>query len=118
MSLIDETIKEEFSKWAQEHDDKHIFSEISKEEDSYYIVRNLEETYLTEYSFKTVAELKKGLVEYSGLQLDEQILEMLVVEICQNRYDNRIDKQKEKIIDELKKEEIKKMELPEFVYVF
>lgn len=111
MSLIDET-------WAKENEDKNIFPEISDEVDSYYKKRNSETTYMMEYSFKTVAELEKALVEYNGLSSDAQILKMLAIEICENRYVVRREKCGEEDLGKVLDEGAQGTELPEFVYIF
>lgn len=118
MSLIDEKTKEEFCTWAAKNEDKHIFPVISEEEDSYYVDRDSERTYMMDYSFKTVAELKEALEEHGSLLSDSRILRMLVIEICRNRYDGRVEKHKKSDTDELQKEENRTTELPEFVYIF
>lgn len=111
MSLIDET-------WAKENEDKHIFPEISDEADSYYKKRNSETTYMMEYFFKTVAELEKALVEYSGVSSDGQILKMLAIEICENRYVTGQEKCVKKEPGKVLEEDTQGTELPEFVYIF
>lgn len=118
MSLIDKKVIEEFSTWAEKNGDKHIFPEICKEEGSYYIDRNSEETYMMDYSFETVVELKELLMKYGGLAEESQMLNNLTVEIYKNRYIRSsvinvddVGNRKEVSIDEEKK-------LPEFIYVF
>lgn len=115
MSLISENIMEEFSAWAEKSEDKSIFPMISKEEDSYYIDRETEETYMMEYSFETMAELKNLINAYSGLADDPQMLRKLVVEIMQNRFKSQLEMQ-----ESLKsnKTQDDNKNLPEFVYVF
>lgn len=85
MNLISEKTIENFEAWAKENEDKSIFSKIHKEGDSYYTNRNPGETYLTEYSFGNMAELKQSMEVYSGLSADSQMLEKLTVEVCKNR---------------------------------
>lgn len=110
MSLIKEEVMEEFSVWAGKNEDKHIFPVIDKEESSYYIDRESEDTYMMPYSFETVAELKKLMEEYSGLSEDLQMLNKLTVEIYKARFRGK------KAVEE--ESAGKKTELPEFVYVF
>ena len=86
MSLIDEKVLEDFSIWAEEKENKHIFPATSQKETTYFIERESEETYMMEYSFKTLKELQSGLEKYGGLSSDLQTLRMLVVGICQDRY--------------------------------
>lgn len=92
MSLTSEKVKEAFLVWAQENEDKRIFPEICQKDQSYYINRNSEETYMIEYSFKTIAELKKLLECYSRLAEDSEMLKSLTIAICQERYRSELDK--------------------------
>lgn len=119
MSLINEKVIEEFSTWAEENENRHIFPEISNAEDSYYINRDTEETYMMEYSFKTLPELKSALEQYSGLSSDPQMLKKLTVEICQDRFRSKLDTNgnKDNISPNTKVSEGKQT-LPEYVYVF
>lgn len=117
MSLINEKVIEEFAEWAKENEDRKIFPEISENENSYYIDRKSEDTYMTEYSFKTVAELKKELEKYSGLPADSQILKKLTVEICQNRFRSKLEMNVDNKMQSEKVNDGKKT-LPEFIYVF
>lgn len=111
MSLIDET-------WAKENEDKHIFPGISDEADSYYKKRNSETTYMMEYSFRTVAELEKALLDYSGVSSDARILKMLAIEICENRYMAGQEKCGQEDSNIVLEQDIQGTELPEFVYIF
>ena len=111
MSLIDET-------WAKENEDKHIFFFFSDEADSYYKKRNSETTYMMEYSFRTVAELEKALMEYGGILPDVQILKMLAIEICENRYMAGHEQYGKEDLSKVSEEDAQASELPEFVYIF
>lgn len=102
MSLISESIIDDFQIWAKENEDKSIFPKIHKEERSYYTNRNPEEAYLVEYSFRDMAELKKILEEYSDLSVDSQILLKLIVGICKNR--SSLDEGKNAYKDSLQSE--------------
>ncbi len=119
MSLINEKVMQEFAVWAETNEDKNIFPAIAGEEESYYIKRDSEETYMIEYSFRTLAELKKALEEHSGLSTDPEMLKMLTIEICQDRYKSELNIHKE---DDKSKERKRVQDsektLPEFVYVF
>lgn len=84
MSLIDERTIDDFRVWAKDNKDRSVFPEIYKAEKSYYMNRNLEETYLMEYSFHNMAELKEALAAYGGLLTDSWMLVKLVVEVCKN----------------------------------
>lgn len=121
MSLINEGAIEAFSKWAREHADSHIFPKISEEESSYYCNRTSEDTYLMEYNIETVQGLKEMLQKYSGLEQDLELLKMLTVEICQNRFRSRLELppyewRKNKLPENGTQE--KESVLPEFIYVF
>ena len=117
--LKKEKVIEEFQTWAKKNKDNTVFSEISKEEDSYYSNKNSEETYLIDYSFQNMAELKEALVKYSGLLADSQILKCMTVEICQHRFEKNL-KMHKNVDNREKKEEVYDSQkiLPEFVYVF
>lgn len=119
MSLINEKIMKKFSEWAEENADENVFPVISKEGESYFIERNSEETYMMEYSFRTLAELKKVLEEYSGLSADPVMLKMMTIEICQDRYKSELNTYTGEDNDqEEKKAQDSEKTLPEFVYVF
>ena len=118
MSSIDGKTKEELYKWALQHEDKRIFSVASVEEDSYYIARHSEDTYMMEYSFENIAELRRALEEYAGLSLDSEMMQMLLVRICQGRYKNRVEAYTGSSEEIPREEKGGTAELPEFVYVF
>lgn len=117
MSLINEAVMEKFSVWAAENEDKDIFPSISHAEESYYIDRRSDETYMIEYSFQTLAELKKALEQYSGLSDNEQILKMMTIEICQNMFRSESVNHEAEETEEPKRSKDNKT-LPEFIYVF
>lgn len=85
MNLIREETIEDYAIWAESNEDKTIYPDISKDAESYYIDRASSETYMMEYSFKTVMELKRLLEIFSGLS-DPSIVRRLTIDICQNRY--------------------------------
>ena len=91
MSLISEDIMAELSAWAEKNEDKSVFPTFSKAEDSYYIDRKSDETYMMEYSFETMAELRNLVEVYSGLADDPHMLRRLVVEIMQNRFEDKLE---------------------------
>lgn len=116
MNLISEEMMDAFSAWAEENEDKHIFSEISKGEASYYINRDSEKTYMMEYSPQTVSEIKKALEEYSGIS-DPNMLKRMTVAICQSRF-----KGGQEVYEDVGQMRRKKQSdgraLPEFIYIF
>lgn len=118
MSLIDESIIDKLSKWAELNEDTTVFPTINDDEDSYYANRVSDQTYIMEYAFKTLQELKEGLNKFSGLSDDNsEILKIMTVEVCQERFRGKIE---ESDVDtgEVKDSENKKSELPEFIYMF
>jgi hypothetical protein len=118
MNLIDESIVEKLSRWAELNEDKNVFPTINEDEDSYYINRNSNQTYIMEYSFKTLQEVKESLNKFSGLSdNDSEILKIITVEMCQERFKGKIE---ESGVDMGKVKDYgnKKSVLPEFVYVF
>lgn len=121
-ALEKERVMEEFQAWAKENKDNTVFSEISKEEDSYYNNRSSEETYMMEYLFQNMAELKEALMRYSGLSTDLQMLKSMTVEICRNKFESnpKVLDVRENLANEKKEEKAKESQktLPEFVYVF
>lgn len=119
MSLINENVMKKFSEWAEENEDKSVFPVISEGEETYYIDRDSEETYMMEYSFRTLAELKKALEEYSGLSANPQMLKMMTIEVCRDRYRSELNIYKEEDnSQERKAAQDSEKTLPEFVYVF
>lgn len=115
MSLISEDIMAELSAWAKKNEDKSIFPVISKAESSYYIDRKSDETYMMEYSFETMPELKTLIEAYSGLTDDPQMLRRLVVEIMQNRFEDKLEMPV--LADSNRDKNVNKV-LPDFVYRF
>lgn len=121
MSSINDKIIEEFSTWAGQNENKKIFPQISKDKESYYIDRVSEETYMMEYSFNTMPELRSALETYSGLADDSQMLRMLTINIYQNNFLNNNEEHKKKNIDEIREEENKvkgQYDIPDYIYVF
>ena len=118
MNLINEKAIEEFVVWAKQNEDKNIFPQISQEE-SYYTDRTSEETYMMEYSFRTMEELKCALEKYSGLKDDPQILKAMTIEICKNRFRCNLNTQEQKD-NRYEKVEVNNSEktLPDYVYAF
>ncbi len=117
-NLITEKNIGDFYGWARENKDESIFPLISEGEDSYYITRNSEETYLMEYSFHNMAWLKESLKKYAGLSSDLQMLKKLTVTICQNRFIGNLQIHEDRISREKKEVQDGKKTLPEFIYVF
>ena len=124
MSLINENVVEELFIWARQNEDKHVFPEVNREIDSYYIKRTSEETYLQEYAVDTLLDLKTFLEAYSGLPTDSPILKQLLFEISrQRRRPQRQDnmnnetKRNRSNVNEVVIQDDKKR-LPEHRYVF
>lgn len=86
MSLIKEEIINDFVCWAEMNENKNIYPQISKDEVSYYVNREFDDTYIMEYSFKAMADLREYLEKYSGVSLDAYMMRKLIIQICQNRY--------------------------------
>lgn len=127
MSLISEKSIEEIAMWARANENTSIFPEIQKESDSYYTDRRQDETYLMEYSFQNMLQLKHSLESYSGLDADSQLLKRLIVEVSNNRSSGKKEKdteegERQKNMDMVKKKAEKAHDsqktLPEYVYVF
>lgn len=117
MNLTDEEIIEDFFAWAVENEDRKVFPCISKEETSYYSDRVSENTYIMEYSFKVMPELKNALEKYSGLLSNAYMLRKLTIEICQGRlFQESLDNERRE--DEQKDSVIGADILPEFIYTF
>lgn len=116
MSLINEDIKKKISNWAEENADQNVFPKISQEKDSYYINRGSEKTYMMEYSFKTIEELKILLDKFSGLSNEQEMLRILTLGIMQNRFEQK----EETDCNDFKDIELDNAEksLPDFVYAF
>ncbi len=84
MNLISEKEAAFFSSWAKEKKDEKCFAEIEKEKSSYYIDRDSEETYIMEYSFRNMEELKKLLRQYGTPDQEPELLKALTIAICRN----------------------------------
>lgn len=102
-----------------EKSEKYAFSECSEEISSYYVSRNLEETYMMEYSFENVETLKNALETYGGMQGEAHVSDELIVEVCQNKYKNqlRIDAKEDHYQQEKDMHDNERI-LPEHIYVF
>lgn len=119
MCLTNDNLAMELSNWATKHEDKHIFTGISNECNSYYVNRNSEETYLMEYSIKTAVDLKGLLERFSGLEFDAQMINQLVSGICQNKFNGKQEINRYPLDEfESKKSQNSEETLPEFIYVF
>lgn len=94
MSLISEKTIEDFAIWAKENEDKSIFPGVIKEKSSYYKNRDTNEDYMMEYSFQTIAVLIDILKEYSGLKTSSEVLQKLVLAICQERCVHEAEEEK------------------------
>lgn len=118
MSLISEKIIEDISVWAKDNENKNIFPYISEDEKTYYVDKDSEETYMMEYSIRTLEELRKALATYGGLSEETWMLKKMTLEICRLRPRNKeVSKDKESSLNEMR---VKNEEetLPEFIYVF
>lgn len=119
MSLINDKIIKELSKWAEINANNHIFPKASYTDASYYLSRDSEETYMMEYSFKTEEEIKNALERYCGLESEPQLLKELTIAICQNRYKARLGEDLiETDANQETKSEDSEAKLPEYIYVF
>lgn len=118
MNLIEKEAAKAFSVWAGKNEDKHIFPAINKEQTSYYINRESEGTYIMDYSFDSVAELRDLIANYCGLSEEPQILNQLAVEIYKNRFRGNLASNVGNVKNETKEIQSEQVELPEFVYVF
>ncbi len=119
MSLIREKVIDDFWSWAGTHADKDIFPEISAEENSYYIDRNTDQTYIMEYSFQDMFALREALEEYSDLKSDPYMLKRMTIELFQNRYVSLDDMNRD--VDSqvsIGKKQADQKSLPEFRYEF
>ena len=118
MSSISDQFLDDLLEWAKENEDRCVFPLISEQASSYYICRNTEETYMMEYSFESVIELKAALEKYSRKPMDVQLLNKMIIAAYQNRFtaarnESAPDEQVEKSnLDD------GKSELPEYIYVF
>lgn len=118
MNLIEEEVVKVFSVWAGMNEDKYIFPAINKEQTSYYINRESEETYIMDYSFESVAELRDLIANYCGLSEESQILNKLTLEIYKNRFRGKLVSDVGDVKNDTKEVQSEQVELPEFVYVF
>lgn len=119
MSLIREKVTDDFLAWAGTHADKDIFPAISAEENSYYMDRDTDQTYIMEYSFQDMFALREALEEYSDLKSDPCMLKRMTIELFQNRYVSPDDMNRDVGSQSStgKKQEEQKS-LPEFRYEF
>lgn len=117
MSLIKKTDIEDFIKWAERNEDKDIYPHISKEEDSYYVNRKAEETYMMEYAIRTMEDLQNQLEKFCGISLDSYVLKKLIILMCQYKYrDELVVNRSENYAERVDNEDDTDRTLPEFVY--
>ena len=86
MSLINDDLIKSLCVWAEKNENKMSFSQIEKNEETYYKDRVSEENYIMEYSIRTIGDVKLALEKYGGLSEEPDMLEKLVIGLCQNRY--------------------------------
>lgn len=115
MSLINEDIIKNLCAWAEKNENKEIFSQIEHNEKTYYKARASEETYIMEYSVKTIGDVKLALEKYAGLSEDPYMLEKMAIGLCQNRY--RQDWSVSESVERDENEDMNKT-LPDSIYSF
>lgn len=120
MSLTNAKIKDVFSEWAKQNEDKTVFPDISEDAASYYIDRNSEETYMMEYSFHNLESLRNNLDQYRELSTDLYLLKNLAIGISENRVQSKSEMHRDSNEDLLTENTVTHDEktLPEYVYVF
>lgn len=115
MSLINDDIIKSLSAWAEKNEDKRSFLHIEQDEKTYYKDRASDETYIMEYSIKTIADVRLALEKYGGLSEAPQMLENMAIGLCQNRY--RQNRSVSESVERNKNEDVNKI-LPDFIYSF
>ncbi len=115
MSSIKTIGIETLAEWAERNEDKNVFPLISKSLSTYYVNRDLGRPYMIDFSFQNIEELKALLEQYSELKMDTELLRMISIAICQNRYQSAIEFADDQQVG-AKDDHMKK--LPEYLYVF
>lgn len=121
MNLISEEFTELISMWAQTNSDKNIFPDRSENQTTYYINREDEDSYIMEYSFKTLPELKEAICKYSGLQAEDELFKRIVIEICQLKCESEYEEHNHNMVGLMRERDAVLSEdkaLPEYIYVF
>ena len=115
MSLINDDIIKSLFIWAEKNENKMSFTQIEKNEKTYYKARASEETYIMEYSLRTIGDVKLALEKYSGLSEDPYMLEKMAIALCQNRYRQNLSVSEN--VEKTKNEDVNK-KLPDSIYAF
>jgi len=99
MNLINEKVLEPIKNWSNENKDKEVFPVISERENSYYTERKSDETYLMEYDFRNIKELRDILQEYMDGTEEKTILGRMAMLVLQNDPQRNVNYTVEKISD-------------------
>lgn len=97
------------SEWASRNENKHIFLAASNEdEDSFWMTRENEDSYIMAYDFRTLPEFEKLCLNIFGKKFDKEIQRIISVAAFKHSGDYEEMQKKEKTDDRL----------PEHIYVF
>lgn len=107
MHSTDGREKKQLLEWAQRQGQNTFESDDNRE--SYFIERNTDNTYIIEYDFSTIADLKALMDTISGAKIPDEIKHMLAVAAF--RAKPEMSDLQQTISNEQKN-------IPEFIYAF
>lgn len=106
------TEKQKIYEWASRNEEvKYCFSKPDSEQESYYTPYRGAESYLLNYDFETLPELRKLIETYSEKDIQLQDIQKVLLVAAMK---GKVQVEDEKTIDTIKKQK----ELKEYIYVF
>lgn len=114
MNSIDVKEKQRLQEWASAHSDDSIFDRRCKDdEDSYFISRNTEDTYIMKYKFESIPQLQEKMEMVCGDEIERQTQKLLAITAFKCRTALSEDIQETDI-----NTGVDRGKLPEFTYAF
>ncbi len=114
MSSIDIREKNLLQEWAAANSDGEIFEKrCSTDKDSYFITREVEDTYMMPYRFETIPQLQQMIADLCIGEIDVQNQKLLSIAAFKCR---EVQQEDSKAGEEHKR--VDRGKLPEFTYAF
>lgn len=114
MNSINLKERQMLCEWASVHSDDSIFERKSKkDEDSYFIARDTEDTYIMKYKFESIPQLQEKIEAVCGDKIDRQTQKLLAITAfkCKTSFLDSMQETGEK-------SSVDRGKLPEFTYAF
>ncbi|MDE6626710.1 MAG: hypothetical protein K2K56_10150 [Lachnospiraceae bacterium] len=114
MNSINIKERQMLQEWASVHSDENIFDRRCKvDENSYFVSRNREDTYIMKYKFETIAQLQENIKRICGDEIDLQTQKLLAIAAFKCKAS-----QVEDTHEANAKNNVDRGKLPEFTYAF